>query len=175
LSDLQGPYWVLVRTQPGKENWARENIERQGCRDLYLPQFSEVVLAGRKEKHREVRIRPLFPSYLFVQVETQWRFLLGTFGVSGIVQVGQAPAIVPPQVVEALKKREGMDGLIVLPRPKIVRYRLHQSVKVVDGIFEGHVGIFEGSPAPDRVKVLLDILGRKTSVLLGEESIVPSV
>lgn len=167
------PYWVLVRTQPGRESWASENILQQGCMDLYLPRFSEVVLVGRKEKVREVKIRPLFPSYLFVRVEKQWRFLLGTFGVSGVVQTGQAPSLVPDGVVEALKKREGSDGLIVLPRPKIARYRIGQSVQVVDGIFEGHTGIYEGSPAETRVRVLLDILGRQTSVLLGIDSIVP--
>lgn len=162
--------WVLARTQPSRENWAAENVKRQGC-EFYLPQFEEEVMVGRRGSKKIVTMkRPLFPSYLFVHTMGQWRFLLGTFGVSSVMQENGTAAIVPDSAIDQLRSRE-VNGLIVLPSRQSRHFEKGDSVRVTEGSFLGYQGIYEGLGANDRVKVLLDFMGRKTPILIGEGSL----
>src|SRR5690606_37023711 len=90
--------------------WAAENVERQGYK-TYLP------LVGERTRNGLV-VRPLFPRYLFVQTNGQWRFLMGTYGVSLLVMDGNKPAVLPDQQLEALRSREDLHGLVELPGPE---------------------------------------------------------
>jgi len=45
------------------------------------------------------------------------------------------------------------------------------AVRVTNGLLESHQGFFEGITDSERVAVLLDILGRKTRVVLHRSSV----
>jgi transcriptional antiterminator RfaH len=154
--------WLVAQTQPNREQWAAENIMRQGYA-YYLPRVAE--------QRRGVTLsKPLFPRYLFVQTPGQWRFLLGTFGVAAVIMHGEEAAMVPTIHMEALRAREGADGLIVLPeKPALVAGT--SEVRVSRGHLKDHVGIYDGMSSSDRAKVLMDFLGRKTTVLVPIEDL----
>ncbi len=160
-------FWVVARTKALREQWAAENVVRQGF-DFYIPKT-------KPPPKPQLRKRPLksvclFPRYLFVKTNGQWRFLLGTYGVTGVVMQGQNPAIMPAKIITELKAREGADGLIALPQIGQSRFKAGDKVRVGAGsIFSGFPGIYEHHDANSRVSVLLEFLGRKTRVLIGED------
>lgn len=64
-------------------------------------------------------MKPLFPRYLFVEIENVWRFLLSTWGVSSVVMRGETPDIVNPAIIEALKARENDESVIMLDEEEV--------------------------------------------------------
>ena len=92
---------------------------RQGFA-TYLPRY----LKRRRHARRiDVVAAPLFPRYLFVEIDMtvqRWRSIYSTIGVSRLVCNGEYPAPVPEQVIEELKSRQNASGLIQLDcRPKL--------------------------------------------------------
>lgn len=170
--------WIAVRTKPNREAWAGENIFRQGYK-FYLPRFKERVIS-KKTRRLEWVVRPLFPGYIFVFTPGPWRWLTGTFGVSTVVCVGDTPAPLPKGTVEKIKRGEGDDGYIILPgTPRPSKFRPGQLVRITEGPFQGYegavdeqfFGLHQGSTSQQRIGVLLNLLGRRTPVLVGEESL----
>ncbi len=72
--------WYAVRTQPNQEARAEHQLQRQGFA-TFLPRIGKSVRHARKL--RQVRA-PLFPGYLFVQLDLtrdRWRAVNSTYGV----------------------------------------------------------------------------------------------
>lgn len=163
--DQYSKRWIVAITQPKREQWAAENVIRQGY-EVYHPRFvTSQDIEGRK-KLKMWKTQSLFPGYLFVHTPGIWRFLIGTFGVMGVVMLASdTPAVLPDQVMVDLRARQGLDGAITLPK----RFAHGQSVRVTGGAFQGLSGIWDGSTRQERECVLLDVLGGKTRVLVAKE------
>jgi transcription antitermination factor NusG len=159
---MSGRGWIVARTKPGREAWAAENVARQGY-TYYFPR----ILAQRK---RLARAEPLFHCYLFVQTSGAWKFLLSTFGVSGVVIFGETPSYLPQTEIDKFRALE-VDGLVQLPKIDLStqRFKPGQEVRVRGGVFSGFAGVYQGQDAREREKVLIDFLGRKTLVLLAPD------
>lgn len=157
--------WFVAKTKAQRERWAAENIVRQGFEPYTPMTMTEEVVRGQKRQ----KIHSLFPGYLFVRTDGRWRFLSGTFGVASVVMQGQSPAVMPNSAIEQLRSRENSQGIITLPKPNMQRFSSGDPVRVKDGAFSGHYGIWEGLGASERVRVLLELLGRKTRILISED------
>lgn len=157
----QAQRWIVAKTKPSRDFWAAENVARQGY-GFYLPK----IYVRNK---RYARAEPLFPSHLFVLVEGSWRFLLSTFGVSGVMLQGSEPAIVATHEIDRLRRLEGADGFIELPGTD--KFKNGEKVRVLDGPMEGRVGVYQGQTGRERVLVLFDFLGRKTPMLIDERAL----
>lgn len=159
-------FWVVAKTKGQREHWAAENVARQGF-EFYLPLTA--ATAPRKITKTPPKPQCLFPRYLFVWTVGQWRCLLGTFGVTGLIMQGETPAILPGKAVEQLRARTGPEGLIRLPEAPLERFSPGDGIRVNGGAFSGLSGIYQHHGEGDRARILLDFLGRKTRVLVGEE------
>ena len=157
--------WLVARTKPNRERWAAENVLRQG-REPYLPMIGSV--SKTKSGVTLAVARPLFASYLFVQTDDQWKFLLGTFGIVGVILVGDKPAVLSSTIIEQLRTRENASGLVVLPKS---RFKIGQGVRVTGGAFVNLQGIYDGQADKERQQVLVDYLGRKTKVLIADDQL----
>jgi transcriptional antiterminator RfaH len=105
----------------------------------------------------------MFPSYLFARFD--WREMLDvvrhSFGVAGVVHFGSFWPMVPNGVVEELRMLIGDEGIRTIEQ----NVGIGEEIEVAVGSFEGFRGIVARvMPAKDRVAVLLDFLGRQTSV-----------
>jgi len=161
--------WYVVQTQPNSENKAITHLSRQGFK-TYLPRF----LKRRRHARRvEVVPAPLFPRYLFVEIDVaiqRWRSIYSTVGVSQLVCTGDTPTPVSDRVISLLKCREDAAGFIELEgRPP---FRVGEEVRVLDGAFSDCLGIYDGMSDRNRIAILLDLLGRKVRVLLDVERVV---
>ena len=162
------PGWYVVQAQPNAESKAVVHLERQGFA-TYLPRY----LKRRRHARRvDVVGAPLFPRYLFVEIDMatqRWRSIHSTVGVSQLVCAGDVPTSVPDYVIASLKDREDAHGFIQLARQP--SFRRGDKVRVRDGLFSDCLGLYDGMPDRDRIVVLLDLLGRKVRVLLDAEAV----
>lgn len=156
----ESPRWLVAHTKPQQERWAAENVHRQGY-ETYLP----LTLAKPKGAPRKPPAPVcLFPRYLFVRTDGRWRSLLSTFGVAGVIMNGERPSILPEEVVDSIKSRQGSDGLVYLPNTPASRFKAGERLRINEGPLIGYSGICAEDSGPMRVRILLDFLGRQTSV-----------
>jgi transcriptional antiterminator RfaH len=154
--------WHLVHTKPRQEARAEENLAHQGYA-VYLPR---ALVTQRRRGKPQRRVEPLFPRYLFIQLEPgvdNWAPLRSTLGVSAVVRFGTDAAIVPDALVAALQAREDAAGLCDL---RLAPPAPGDRVVVVDGELAGFEGIFVTADGDARATILLDIVGRATRVRL---------
>lgn len=151
--------WYVVHTRPHNEARAVFHLRQQGFR-TFCPYSLKTVRHARKAEKCQA---PLFPNYLFLNLNIElerWRSVNGTFGVVRILMQNERPLPVPVGVVEALRSRVGSDGVIDFT-PKFV---VGQDVKLNNGPFTDFVGKLEALDDLGRVRVLLDIMGRGVAV-----------
>ena len=152
--------WFVVHTRAHAEKQAAAHLRNQGF-TTYLPCY-------RKRRSHARRIEtvqaPVFPRYLFIQMDEQtarWRAIRSTLGVVDIVRLGEHPAPVPDGIVEAIQDRE-RDGSVCLPAQD--HYRKGEALDISAGTFQGHTGLFECAGDAERVVILLELLGRTVRV-----------
>lgn len=93
--------WYLIHTKASQEQVARENLGRQGF-ETYLPTINT---ARRRAGRWKPVVGPLFPGYLFVQLDVGQHnvgLIRSTRGVIGLVRFGRQLVPVPGPVIEGL-------------------------------------------------------------------------
>ena len=162
-------HWMVVTTHPSREEYATQNLERQGF-TVYYPRIIKRVSHARRTYDAA---RPLFPSYLFVANSalgaTRWRSLLSTFGVRTLVRRGEIPSLISNDFIASLKARE-VEGVLRLPeRP----YAVGQEVRIQGGAFNGLVGTILELRENQRIVVLMRLLNQQSKVLLTADGLSP--
>lgn len=154
--------WYVVETQRHREAVARAVLAGRGVTS-YLP-----CIAQWPRPAVGAAVGPLFPGYLFVHADlgAQAHRIMRSNGVKSFVAFGGAPVAVADAVVDFLREREGADGLVRIGAPEDVG---GAAVRIVDGPFRGLTAVVTARlAAQDRVRVLMEILQRQTSVELPE-------
>lgn len=147
--------WYAVALQPHADAMARSHLERQGFL-VFAPTLLRTV---RHARQFITKPAPLFPGYLFVQLDIgrdRWRAINGTRGVRGLLTVGDTPARVPTAVIEELAALEAANA--ALPEGA--------ALEVVAGPFTGLMGTLQRLDGAGRVTVLLQLIGAERAVSL---------
>lgn len=153
---MSGDFWFVVQVQPRAEGKARQHLANQGFTP-YLPRYRRRVRHARRV---ESVLRPLFPGYLFVQLDperTRWRSINGTVGVRRVLTDGDVPRRVPERIVQEIMAREDESGAVALLPPSFVR---GQAIRMLDGPFADCDGLFQEMHDDKRVVLLFTLLGR---------------
>jgi transcriptional antiterminator RfaH len=156
------PYWSVAQTESQREDVAARFL-KQNDYETYVPRI--VVKTGARS-----RIVPLFPAYVFVRIIDRWWTIRWTVGVLRVLMADKQPAAINDNVIVAIQKREGENGLVKLPSLKS-----GQIVRIVRGSFADRVGVYDGMDGRDRVRILLDLLGRSVPVSVRASEIRPLV
>jgi transcriptional antiterminator RfaH len=163
---MSSPFWVAARTVPRREVFAAQYLARVGF-ETYLPKLRERrIVRGRRV---ELTL-PLFPGYLLVLIKLQWHAARWCPGVAGLCMSGGAPARVPDVAIAEIQSRE-RGGLIELEKPR--RLRQGDRVRVISGPFNGHLALYAGQTARERVAVLLQLLGGVQRAEISSDAIEP--
>jgi transcriptional antiterminator RfaH len=157
-------YWAAARSQPQREALAQHFLEQIGY-TVYLPRLRE----HRVRNGRKVEVRPvLFPGYLFCLITNGWWEARWCPGTRGLVMNCGLPVKVPDGVIAAIRKRE-RNGLVELPKPP--PFKPGDCVRIGRGAFRGRLALYDGQPAPERIAVLLQLLGAERRLELAADAV----
>jgi transcription elongation factor/antiterminator RfaH len=160
--------WYAVHTLPFAEARAEGQLHRQGFR-TFQPKRHKTVRHARRWSTVEA---PFFPRYLFTVLDLtrhQWRSVNGTFGVSRLVMRGDQPHPLPRGVVEALIAAADARGILQLAS----RLQVGGPVRLMAGPFAEQLAMLDELDDTGRVRVLLDILGRRVAISTEANNVLP--
>lgn len=169
-SDVAGMRWFAVNTLPGNETRARTNLERQGL-SCFLP---HLLKTSRNGRHLLTKLRPLFPSYLFVALDPSrmgWKSIDSTYGVRHIVKQSGLPAPLPRGCVEALQSMTDEASVFSFS----ARLAAGDAVQFTSGPFAGLIGTLEQIDAQGRITILLNLLGRTSVIRATAREVAPTL
>ncbi len=168
IDDIQVLRWFCVRTTPKREHIAAAHLRREAGIEVFLPRIRFRRLTRRGPVWFT---EALFPGYAFSRFDLKQslRHILHLPGVMGVVHFGDKWPAVGDEVIADLKTSLGETELHVIPALPDVG----ESVRLTPPQFQNLSGLVsEVLPAKARVKVLLEFLGRQTTVELPVEHVV---
>ncbi|MBU0702840.1 MAG: transcription termination/antitermination protein NusG [Chloroflexi bacterium] len=162
--------WYVVHCYSGHENKVKHNLEQrietmqlhERIFQIVVPTEDEIEVRDGKRRTVERRV---FPGYILVQMtldDDSWYAVRNTPGVTGFVGMGNRPAPLRPEEVQAILKRMEADA------PKIkVTFKPGQKVRIIEGPFNEFIGVVsELNMERAKVQVLISFFGRETPVEL---------
>jgi len=168
MSDTSEEQWYCLATQAKREHIAASHIQQRVGIEAFCPRIAYT----KRTRRGNVRfVEPLFPNYLFVHCEIQehLRHLLAMQGVRTVVKYGDHIPHMPSDFVEELKRHFSEDIREMAPPP----LQQGDDVVLAEGPFENLQAIVQHYyPATDRVKVLLDFLGRDISIEVEADKVI---
>lgn len=164
----QNKRWYLAQCKPNATHIAVRNLDNQGFAS-FLP-----LQEGTKRKGRgfQNQTRPLFPGYLFVQLDASdgpWRKINSTRGIARLVSLGAEPSVVPDAIIAGLIARCNEMGIIQDARALAVGDR----AQVTRGPFSGFFATIANVEANARICILLNIMGQSTTVSIDAAGLAP--
>ncbi len=175
--------WYVVHTYSGMENRVKQNLDSR-VRTLNMEDYifetivpTEEVVELRNNVRKTVT-RTVAPGYVLVRMDLtddSWGAVRHTPSVTGFVGHANQPVPLALDEVESLLSRSVIakataTGGQTTRRKKVevADFSVGDSVMVVDGPFAGvHASITEIHAHSQRVKALVDFMGRETPVELG--------
>lgn len=173
--------WYVLRTMGGKEKKAAEYLEKEIERSNLQDQVSRVFVPVKKEivtrnnKRKEVE-KILLPTYVLIHAELSGEleyiirnlvpgmtgFLTETKKVSGDSSLTERVPV-PIRDSEAERMLGQQDKHLDEGAETEVEFNVNDSVKIIDGPFNGFTGTVEHIDADrSKLKVVVVIFGRKT-------------
>ena len=178
--------WFVLHTLTGQENKAQKSIEAR----VKLERMEEFIgrcvipterVTEKKDGKKRTITKKFFPGYVLAELalydeskgldengkkaifERTWQFLRETPGVIGFVG-GERPMPLKKSEMDAiLATGKGGGKVEPPPRPKIV-FNVNDTVKVIDGPFQGQVGQVAMVDPKGKLTVEVQIFSRKTPV-----------
>lgn len=160
--------WFCVRSHPKHEHIAAQHLRRMEGVEVFLPR-----IRFRRKIRKELAwvTEALFPNYLFAKFEweSSLRKVHHAPGVTTVIHFGTHWPAIPDSVMHELREKFGNEELHVIDTTLVVGDR----VRIETGIFHGlEALVTQVLPARERVRVLLDFLGRQTPVEIATDAVV---
>ncbi len=155
--------WYAVQAKRRNEARVHHHLMQR-----VIPTFLPLIETIRRWRSRRIaRLEPLFPGYLFVQLEhidanpSQWDLVRWTPGVKSILGSDGTPLPVPDDAVDAIRARVQPLGFV---RPGL-GFGPSARVFIRRGPLAGLEAVFERQlSGSGRVQVLMQLLGQQRRV-----------
>jgi transcriptional antiterminator RfaH len=148
--------WYALQHKPAQGDRALTHLQNQDIACFYPKITVERIRAGKRTKMLE----PLFPGYLFVnleQTDPMWAKLRSTRGVIRIVGFANKPAPISNDVIQHIKA--SLDSVAEQGGIKP-----GQAVQLNEGPFEGVNAIFQAYDGEARAIVLINFMQKQQKV-----------
>ncbi|WP_291856196.1 transcription termination/antitermination protein NusG [Marinilabilia sp.] len=171
MSDIQKK-WYVVRAVTGKEKKAKEFIESEiSSRDLQdyvsqvlIPTEKVYQIRNGKKINKE---RTFYPGYVFIEAALVGEIPHILKGITHIIGFLGGDNPVPMRESEVNRMLGKVDELTENEEEISIPFYVGETVKVVDGPFNGFNGVIEEVNQEKRkLKVMVKIFGRKTPLEL---------
>lgn len=167
--------WYVVRAISGQEKKVKQYIELEISRlklDEYVSQVlipTEKVIQIRNGK-KTTKERSFYPGYVLIEANLAGEVphvIKNITGVLGFLGETKGGNPVPMRISEVNRILGKVDELVESEGTVTTNYRVGESVKVINGPFNGFNGVIEEVMEDKRkIKVTVKIFGRKTPVEL---------
>ena len=152
-------HWYLIQFKPNSHRSAERNLHRQGF-ETFLPMQK---VTRRKVSRFVSDLKPLFPGYMFVSVNSglaPWRTINSTIGVSKLVSFEGKPKPLPLQLISGLMLRCDASGTLLSPKS----LNEGDSVEMLTGPFANFIATVDRIDPEQRIWVLMDFMGQQTRI-----------
>ena len=161
-------FWFCLRAQTKREHFAAVALRKQHRIVCFAPRLRMRKLTRRGAVWF---VEAMFPGYFFAQFDyvTERRRVEHAPGVRGLVQFGDRLATIDATIIDALRQRMETDELVTLD-PEL---KVGQEVQIAHGPLRGiEVLVTQLLPASERVRVLLEFLGRSLQMELPKGTLI---
>jgi len=148
--------WYALQHKPAQGDRALTHLQNQGIACFYPKIKVEKIKAGKRTK----KLEPLFPGYLFVnleQTDPMWAKLRSTRGVLRVVGFASRLAAISDEVIQHIK--DSLDSVAEQGGIKP-----GQAVQLNEGPFEGINAIFQAYDGEARAIVLINFMQKQQRV-----------
>ncbi len=148
--------WYALQHKPGQGDRALTHLQNQDIACFYPKITVEKIKGGKRTK----KLEPLFPGYLFVNLEQAdpvWAKLRSTRGILRIVSFASKPATIPDDVIQHIN-----DSLHAVA--ELGGIKPGQAVELEDGPFKGISAIFQAYDGEERAVVLISFMQKQQTV-----------
>jgi transcriptional antiterminator NusG len=167
--------WYVVRAVSGQENKIKSYIETDIARlglsnyveQVLVPTEKVVQIRNGKKVNKE---RNYFPGYIMIKANLSGevphiiRSITNVIGFLGETKGGDP---VPLRATEVNRMLGKVDELLVQTENVYIPYKIGETIKVIDGPFNGFNGTIEKVNEEKRkLEVMVKIFGRKTPLEL---------
>jgi transcription antitermination factor NusG len=157
--------WYALYTKPRHEFKAGENLELAKI-EYYIPIVTKLKQwSDRKKKVTE----PLIHGYIFVYADLKERILaLQQNGIVRCISFHGQPAVVPDWQIENLKRMLSHESDFTISEV----IKAGTRVKVIEGPFQGVIGVVNYTQSGKTISISLDLLKRSITAILPAESVI---
>ena len=175
MADNNVNKWYVVRAVSGQENKVKAYIETETARLGMADYISQVLVPTEKvvqikDGKKIAKEKVYFPGYIMIEANLTGEIphiiksIPGVIGFLGEVKGGDAVPLRQSEVNRMLGK---VDELSIKEDSINIPYAIGETVKVVDGPFNGFNGTIEKINEEKRkLEVMVKIFGRKTPLEL---------
>jgi transcriptional antiterminator NusG len=175
MADNNVKKWYVVRAVSGQENKIKAYIEQEVNRVGMADYVSQVLVPTEKvvqvkDGKKISKERVYFPGYVMIEANLTGEIphiiksITGVIGFLGETKGGEA---VPLRLAEVNRMLGKVDELSVTTENVNIPFSIDETVKVIDGPFNGFNGTIEKINEEKRkLEVMVKIFGRKTHLEL---------
>ncbi|WP_353150104.1 transcription termination/antitermination protein NusG [Flavobacterium sp.] len=175
MADNNVKKWYVVRAVSGQENKIKAYIEQEVNRVGMADYVSQVLVPTEKvvqvkDGKKISKERVYFPGYVMIEANLTGEIphiiksITGVIGFLGETKGGEA---VPLRLAEVNRMLGKVDELSVTTENVNIPFSIDETVKVIDGPFNGFNGTIEKINEEKRkLEVMVKIFGRKTPLEL---------
>jgi len=157
-----GVLWFCLRSQPKHEHIAAAHLRQNTMVEVFLPR----IRFKRATRQGTVwATEALFPGYLFARFDWQSSLRLVQYsrGVRGVVHFGERWPAIPEEIIRELQQAIGTDELRTIPE----NFTPGDEVEITEGAMRGlRAVVARVLPGRERIAVLMEFLGRQTTIEL---------
>ena len=156
----QDLHWFCLKAQTKREHIAADHVRQIPGSAVFLPR---VRFQRKTVRGLAWFTEALFPGYVFARFDFQLQFrqVNHAAGVRGIVHFGDRWPTIPDGAIAELQLAIGTESVCTITGPLAVG----EEIEVASGALRGLKAVVSRvMPARERVLVLLEFLGRQTSV-----------
>ena len=159
--------WYCLSSQPKHERIAATHLWKRARLEVFAPLVRYQRVRGRRKIWNT---EAMFPGYLFARFDfkTRSREVRSFPGIRGIVHFGDLVPPVPEELLAQLRAAIGEEETVTISTVPTQG----TEVTIIDGTLAGLQALVTNyCPAKDRVRVLLEFLGRGVEVELPHASV----
>ncbi|MBM2294562.1 hypothetical protein JQX09_21810 [Sulfitobacter pseudonitzschiae] len=159
--------WFVAQLRPQGLTRARAHLHRQGF-EMFSPELLTVTTKSGVQRQSR---KPLFPGYVFINFDPAnpgWSAINSTRGIARLIlNDPRRPQPLPAGLIAGLKARCDPSGLLA----PAIDLEVGDRIRVLAGPLADLVTTIDTLPTPDRIGVLIDMLGRKVKTSLPREQV----